>query len=75
VTSRFAHLTLRDDVARMANQIASQFRHKATEDAIAGVATHLRNFWDPRMRQELKALIKAGSVELDPLAIEAAERL
>jgi formate dehydrogenase subunit delta len=42
---------------------------------VAGVAEHVRSFWDPRMRAQLLAAVDAGEDGLDPLAVEAAESL
>jgi formate dehydrogenase subunit delta len=60
---------------RMANDIAAQFRHLPHEAAVAAVAGHLRTFWEPRMRRQLRAAVEAGAADLDPLAAEAARRL
>ena len=46
---------------KMANDIAAFFAAEPRrEDAIAGVAGHLRKFWDPRMRREILELLDAG---------------
>jgi formate dehydrogenase subunit delta len=58
----------------MANQIARFFTAQPG-DAAGGVATHLRNFWDPQMRAELVAWRTGGGEGLDPAAAEAVERL
>jgi formate dehydrogenase subunit delta len=60
---------------RMANDIAAQFRHLPHDDAVAGIADHLRRFWDPRMRAQLTTHVGAGGEGLDPLVAEAIERL
>ena len=57
----------------MANQIASFF---ATDPdaatAVAGVAGHLRRFWEPRMRRELLAVFdRGGEHGLHALVVEA----
>ena len=46
------------DLVRMANQIAQFFEPYGGEEAVAGVGEHLRNFWDPRMRSQLAAIVK-----------------
>lgn len=67
---------LGEDIARMANQIAAQFRHLPEPAAVDAVATHLRMFWDPRMRAELLVhLATPGAAGLDPLVRAAATRL
>ena len=60
---------------RLANDIAAQFGHLPREQAVAGIANHVRMFWDPRMRAQLLAAVDAGDTELDPLVVEAAARL
>ncbi len=56
---------------RLANDIAAQFHHLPADQGAAGVAGHLRNFWDPRMRRQLQAHVDGGADELDPLAVAA----
>ena len=56
----------------MANDIARQFSYLSRDEAVAGIATHLRSFWDPRMRAQLRQVVAAGGQGLDPLVIEAA---
>jgi formate dehydrogenase subunit delta len=57
----------------MANQIGAFFEAEPdVARARAGVADHLRRFWDPRMRRELLAwLDEHGDGELRPLVREA----
>lgn len=56
----------RANLVRMANQIA---RNLAREpDPAAATATHIRQFWEPRMRS---ALIAGGTDGLDPAAVGA----
>lgn len=63
-----------DKMVMMANQIASFF---ATQpgDAADKIADHLRDFWEPRMRSQLRDYIGAGGEGLNPLVEEAAKRL
>ena len=43
-----------DKLVKMANQIASFFAAEPDRKvAIAGVADHIKRFWDPRMRREI----------------------
>jgi formate dehydrogenase subunit delta len=60
---------------RLANEIAEQFGHVPRDEAVARIATHIRSFWDPRMRRQLLAHLDAGGADLDPLAAAAAEQL
>ena len=58
-----------------AAEICDQVRHKPVDVAAAAVATHLRNFWDPRMRADLAAYVDAGPRDLDPIVAKAVELL
>ena len=56
----------------MANQIATFFRSQPGTDQAARVAAHLKDYWEPRMRQQLRDHIAAGGEGLDPLVLGAA---
>lgn len=60
-------------LARMANQIGSFFASEPDHAlAVEGVASHLRRFWDPRMRTQLLAWVdQTGGPALTPLVLEA----
>jgi len=60
------------DLIRMANQISTFFSAYPKSEAIDGIAKHVHLFWDPRMRNQLKAYIDKGGEGLSPLFIEAA---
>jgi len=62
-----------ETLIRMANQIADFFRSQPEADALKGAASHIRQFWDPRMRAKMAAHLKAGGAGLSPLARQAAE--
>jgi formate dehydrogenase subunit delta len=61
----------------MANQIGGFFEAMPDrEQAIADIAKHLRNTWEPRMRQEILACLgTADEAQLRPLVREALRRL
>lgn len=59
----------------MANQIATFFQTRKHEDAVAGIAEHINNFWEPRMRAQFFAIVEAGGEGLKPLVVEAAARI
>jgi formate dehydrogenase subunit delta len=43
-----------DNLVRMANRIGQFFEAMPDRaEALAGIATHLKKFWEPRMRREL----------------------
>ena len=49
-----------EDLVRMANQIALFFAPNPEDEAVDGVADHLRKFWTPAMRSELVTLVDVG---------------
>jgi formate dehydrogenase subunit delta len=60
---------------RLANEIAIQFTHLDPTDAAGRIATHMRDFWEPRMLRALLAHMDAGGEDVDPVAAAAADRL
>jgi formate dehydrogenase subunit delta len=57
---------------KMANEIGAFFESAADRaDAVKSIATHLRNFWDPRMRTQLIEYARQPDSELTPIAKEA----
>jgi formate dehydrogenase subunit delta len=59
----------------MANQIGKFFVSQGADQAVAGTLDHIRKFWDPRMRTEIVAYLKAGGEGLDPPVSEAVAQL
>ena len=60
-----------EKMVMMANQIATFFDSQPSGQA-EGVAGHINDFWEPRMRAQYLAHVEAGGAGLKPLAIEAA---
>ncbi len=58
----------------MANQIAQFFAAYPHEEAVAGVADHLKKFWEPRMLRQLHEHIAQGGAGLHALVLEAARK-
>ena len=61
-----------DKLVRMANQIAGFFDSQPGGAAAEGVAGHINDFWEPRMRTQLLAHIAAGGAGLAPSVLAAA---
>ncbi|MCB1464566.1 MAG: formate dehydrogenase subunit delta [Nitratireductor sp.] len=61
-----------DKLVYMANQIAKFFHSRSHDEGVAGVAEHISNFWEPRMRKQLFELLEGESERFDPLVQEAA---
>jgi formate dehydrogenase subunit delta len=64
-----------DRLVSMANQIADFFQSYPEAEAVDGIATHIKKFWDPRMRQGIFAHLAAGGAGLKPLTLKALQQL
>jgi formate dehydrogenase subunit delta len=64
-----------EKLVMMANQIGAFFAAQPGDRAVAGVADHLRKFWDPRMRRTILAHAEQGGAGLDPVALQAVQSL
>ncbi|HTY53997.1 MAG TPA: formate dehydrogenase subunit delta [Candidatus Binataceae bacterium] len=65
-------------LVKMANDIGEYFGQMPDrEEAVAAIAAHLRNFWEPRMRRQiieharlgggdLKEVVRAAVLQLEP---------
>jgi formate dehydrogenase subunit delta len=60
----------------MANDITNFFASDPDKDAAAEqVANHLKKFWEPRMREEIRRHVSQGGEGLSSIAIQAVKRL
>lgn len=59
----------------MANQIANFFKSQPGTDQADRVAAHLKDFWEPRMREQFLAMVASGGKGMDPLVLQAAAKL
>jgi formate dehydrogenase subunit delta len=58
-----------EHLIKMANEIAAFFAGESgPEQAPRDVATHLRKFWEPRMRREIVAHYREGAGGLNDIA-------
>ncbi|WP_225029735.1 formate dehydrogenase subunit delta [Xinfangfangia pollutisoli] len=64
-----------DKITRMANQISLFMESKPHAEGVAGLAAHINDFWEPRMRRELFDLLDQGGAGLRPLVVEAAAQI
>ena len=62
-------------VVRLGHDLVRNFEALPPEQAATEIATHIRKFWEPRMRQDLLARIRWGDTTLHPLLVKAAEDL
>ena len=58
-------------VVRLGHDLVRNFEALPPERAASEVATHIRKFWEPRMRQELIARVRWGDTTLHPLLVRA----
>ncbi|MBP0597881.1 formate dehydrogenase subunit delta [Herbaspirillum sp. LeCh32-8] len=65
-----------EHLIKMANQIGSFFSTMPDhEQAVADLASHLKRFWEPRMRKAFVAHIEQTQGEgLDPIVLEAVSK-
>ena len=61
-----------EKMVHMANQIAAFFRSQSGDTA-EGIAAHLSDFWEPRMRRQLIDHIAEGGAGLDAEVLAAAK--
>ena len=64
-----------DKLVYMANQIARFMETKPHVEGVAGVASHINDFWEPRMRKQFFEILETGGDGLRPLVREAAEQI
>ena len=63
-----------EKMVQMANQIAAFFKTQPG-DATEKVAAHIADFWEPRMRAQLRGYVDEGGSGLDRVVVEATARL
>jgi formate dehydrogenase subunit delta len=61
------------NLIRMANRIGEFFEAMPDrEEALLGIASHLHNFWEPRMRSQLLGYVDAeNGKDLKPIVLSA----
>ncbi|KJK25103.1 formate dehydrogenase [Burkholderiaceae bacterium 16] len=65
-----------DNLVKMANQIGTFFEAMPDrEEAVADIASHIKRFWEPRMRRALLARMDSGGdAGLDEIVLLAVTR-
>lgn len=51
------HTSPAEQIVRMANQIATAFRHLPETEAVVHIREHIEQFWTRRMREHLADLV------------------
>jgi formate dehydrogenase subunit delta len=62
-------------VLRLGHDLVRNFEALPPEKASEEIATHIRKFWEPRMRRELLGHVDAGDPRVDALLAAAATGL
>ena len=63
-------------LVQMANDIGNFFRAQPNrEEAISGIANHIKSYWTRRMREKILVQLEHGEAGLDELPREALRRL
>jgi formate dehydrogenase subunit delta len=62
-------------LVRMANDIGKFFHPQGEEKAVAGIANHIKMFWEPRMKKQIFAHLDEGGQGLNPLPLKALQKL
>jgi formate dehydrogenase subunit delta len=64
------------NLVKMANQIGAFFESMPErEQALTGIAGHIKRYWDPRMRRALlQHIAEEGGTDLSPLVVESVNR-
>lgn len=64
-----------DKIVHMANQIALFMESKPHDEGVSGFASHINDFWEPRMRRQFFEMIDRGGEGFRPLVLEAAAKV
>ena len=65
-----------EHLVTMANQIGAFFDSQGTrQEAVAGIADHLKRFWEPRMLRAIEAHVAAGAAGLHDTVADAVRQL
>lgn len=69
------HLDPQAKMIYMANQIAKFMESKPQEEGVALFASHINDFWEPRLRTQFFAILDAGGAGLRPLVMLAVPQI
>jgi formate dehydrogenase subunit delta len=61
-----------EKITRMANDISKFMESKPHDEGVALLASHINDFWDPRMRRQFFEIVDGGGAGLRPLVLDAA---
>lgn len=64
-----------DKLITMANQIARFMESKPYDEGVTGLASHINDYWEPRMRRQLFEMLDAGGAGFRQLVLDAAPQI
>lgn len=62
-------------VVRLGQDLVRNFQTLPPDKAASEIATHIKKFWEPRMRRDLLERVRSGEADVPPLLASAAEHL
>jgi len=63
------------NLVKMANQIGQFFESEPDhQQAVSDVASHIKRFWDPRMRSAILSHVDQGGADLLPIVLKAIQQ-
>ena len=67
--------TMHAKLIYQANQIAKFMESKPHAEGVALLASHINDFWEPRIRLKIFEVIDQGGAGLRPLVLDAADKI
>ena len=64
-----------EKLVHMANQISLFMESKPHAEGVELLASHINDFWEPRMRRQFFEIVDAGGQGLRPLVLEASGQI
>jgi formate dehydrogenase subunit delta len=64
-----------EKIITMANQISRFMESKPHAEGVEGLANHINDFWEPRMRRQFFEIVDAGGAGLRQLVLDAAAKI
>ncbi|WP_309665215.1 formate dehydrogenase subunit delta [Tabrizicola sp.] len=64
-----------EKLVHMANQISLFMESKPHAEGVELLASHINDFWEPRMRRQFFEIVDAGGQGLRPLVLEASAQI
>jgi len=74
ITAHFEHDHV-GKLVRMANQIGAFFESQREDIRVPGIAEHIGQFWDKKMRRDIYACLDLGGQGLSPTVVAALQQL